>query len=157
MFIISLNSLHQKLQPIFSKYLEIENSINKSTSIREKVLEILNQNNILLISANSSKKKLKKIGIDPRQIIVSGGPLFVEDYKTLNPKIQKEALENIKKKCLRLVNQIKAENWKDKDLVFIYEEGNATDELILKKSNKITELISKKLKTLKIESWELIK
>jgi hypothetical protein len=117
----------------------------------------LNQNNIVLISANSSKKKLKKIGVDPRQIIVSGGPLFVEDYKILNPKIQKEALENIKKKCLRLVNQIKAENWKDKDIIFIYEEGNATDELILKKSNKIIELIGKNLKTLKIESWELIK
>ena len=132
-------------------------SINSAIPISERVREILNQENIALISSNSSKKKLKSIGIDPRRLIVSGGPLFVEDYKILNPKIQKEALENIKKKCIHLINQIKGENWKDKDLVFFYEEGNATDELILEKSNKITELIGKKLKTFKIESWDLLK
>ena len=87
-------------------------------------------------------------------MIVSGGPLFFEDYKVLDPNLQNDKLQIIKKKCDHLIHQIKNENWDEKDLIFIYEKGNLTDKFILDKKNQISELIGKKLKVLEIKSWK---
>ncbi len=149
-----LKSLYNKLKPIFSKYLKDENSVFTTTTLRDNILKTLNSNNFALISANSSKKKLKNIGIDPRRLIVSGGPLFFKDYMVLNPDIKNEQLQSIKKKCDRLINQIKNETWEEKDLVFIYEKGNFTDKFILDKINRLSELIGKQVKVLEIKSWK---
>ncbi|MCK4686806.1 MAG: DUF2100 domain-containing protein [Candidatus Lokiarchaeota archaeon] len=153
-FIELLKSLYNKLKPIFSKYLKDENSVFTTTTLRDNILKTLNSNNFALISANSSKKKLKNIGIDPRRLIVSGGPLFFEDYMVLNPDIKNEQLQSIKKKCDRLINKIKNETWDEKDLVFIYEKGNFTDKFILDKINRLSELIGKQVKVLEIKSWK---
>ncbi|MFX1410347.1 MAG: DUF2100 domain-containing protein [Promethearchaeota archaeon] len=153
-FIALLKSLHNKIEPIFSKYLTDDNSTHSETILRDKILKTLNRKNFALISANSSKKKLKNIGIDPRHLIVSGGPLFLEDFKVLNPNLQNDKLTIIKKKCDQLINQIKNENWEEKDLIFICEKGNLTDKFILDKKNQISELIGKKLKVLEIKSWK---
>ncbi|MFX1323014.1 MAG: DUF2100 domain-containing protein [Promethearchaeota archaeon] len=152
-FIELLKSLYNKLKPIFSKYLKDENSV-LTTTLRDNIFKTLNSNNFALISANSSKKKLKNIGIDPRRLIVSGGPLFFEDYVVLNPNIKNEQLQTIKKKCDRFINQIKNETWEEKDLIFIYEKGNFTDKIILDKINSLSELIGKQIKVLEIKSWK---
>jgi len=145
--------LYNKLKPIFSKYLKDENSV-LTTTLRDNIFKTLNSNNFALISANSSKKKLKNIGIDPRRLIVSGGPLFFEDYMILNPNIKNDQLQTIIKKCDRFINQIKKETWEEKDLIFIHEKGNFTDKFILDKINKISELIGKEVKVLEIKSWK---
>lgn len=158
-FLRKLEDLQKKLQPIFSKYLK-EDNISKSKKstkqIKENILEIMKNGNVALVSANSSKKKLKNIGFDPRLLIVSSGPLFFEDYKIVNPNISEEALKKIKKKCERILNQVKNENWNQKDLVFIYENNNPTDKLILKRINELTKLIGKTVKTFEIISWKVL-
>ena len=100
------------------------------------------------------KKKLKNIGIDPRNIIVSGGPLFFKDYKIINPNLSEPALENIKKKCERLIKQLENEDWSKQNLIFIYEKENPTDELILSKLDRISNIIGKNLKTFELKSWK---
>lgn len=152
-FISLLKSLQKKLVPIFSKYLKDDISTKE---IKKSILELMNAGKIALISANSSKKKLKSIGVDPRSLIVSGGPLFFEDYKIINPNLPVKALQGIKKKCDRLINQIKSKNWREKDLIFIYEKENPTDKLILNRTEEISNLIGKKVITFKIKSWKYL-
>ena len=159
-FISLLFSLQKKLQPIFSKYLKQDDKISsKKKSIfklKENIKEIMERDDIILISANSSKKKIKNLGFNPQNLIVSGGPLFIEDYKIINPNITNIALQGIKKKCERLTNQLKDENWKKKDLIFIYEKENPTDKLILKKLDEISNIIGKKIKPIEIKSWKAL-
>ena len=155
-FISKIETLHTKLRPIFSDYLNIENTTHKKSSedLKKAILNIVKDNMIVLISANSSKKKLINIGIDPRNLIVSGGPLFLEDYKIVNPNLSDQALVNIKKKCERLINQLENEDWSKKDSIFLYEKENPTDLLILNKIDRISNIIGKKMKTFELNSWK---
>jgi len=155
-FITKLESLHHKLKPIFSEYLSDEDmmSIETSEDVKNIILDLAKNNMIVLISANSSKKKLKNLGIDPRNVIVSGGPLFIEDYKVINPNLSENALENIKKKCDRLITRLENEDWSKNNLIFIYEKKNPTDLLILNKLDRISNIIGKNLKTFGLDSWK---
>ena len=155
-FILKLKSLQDKLTPIFSKYLKQDFTVKSKKDDKNLIELILNLNkkkNIFLVSANSGKKKLKTIGIDPRNIIVTGGPLLSEDYKIINPQLTENALSNIKKKCDTLKNEIEKRNWKESGLVFIYEDKNITDKLILEKINIISDIIGKNLETVVINLW----
>jgi len=81
-FISLLKSLQNKLQPLFSEYLTKEILIktnNSAEQIKNEILKLLTSDNIALISANSSKKKLKSLGVDSRRLIVTGGPIFVNE------------------------------------------------------------------------------
>lgn len=149
-----LKILQNKLQPVFSEYLNQETLSIPIESKKNEILQLINDKNIALVSANSSKKKLKSIGLDPRLIIVTGGPLFFEDYKIINPNLSDKALEGIKTKCEKLIYQIKNEDWNEKDLIVIYEKENPTDNLILNRINEISEFIKKKVLTIRLNSWK---
>jgi len=153
-FIILLKSLHKRLQPIFSKYLIDDDESKISQELINNIIKSLGNKNMALISANSSKKKLKSIGIDPRDIIVTGGPINYKDYKIINPNLTDNALTSIKKKCERIINQIRNEDWSHKDLIFIYETENATDKLILSKIEDISSLIGRSVRILEIRTWK---
>jgi hypothetical protein len=158
-FIEKLVDLHKNLQPLFSKYLKEEFILKTKKSInqlKEDIQDIIKNGNFALVSANSSKKKLKTIGFDPRLLIVTGGPLFSEDYNKINQNISDNAIISIKKKCERILTQIETINWNHKDLVFIYDSNNATDKLILKRIDALSKLIGKKVKTLEITSWNVL-
>lgn len=155
-FLFLLNSLNEKLQPIFSTYLkeeQISKIIKTKADKKAEILKIVEDNNVVLISANSAKRKLKNIGIDPRQFIVTGGPLSIEDYMHLNPNLSEKVRQGIKIKCEKLNNQLLKENWGNKDLIFIYESENPTDKLILNKLEDITKLIKKKPILIELKSW----
>jgi hypothetical protein len=154
-----LNKLNQKLQPLFSKYLTQESAVKTEASKigkKKTILEAISGEKVVLISANSSKKKLKSVGVDPRNIIVSGGPLFIEDYKVVNPNLPDKALPNIKKKCERVLNELKHEKWAGTELIFVHEKENATDKLILNKLEHISNLIQKKITTINVGSWDIL-
>jgi hypothetical protein len=158
-FIEKLVDLHKNLQPLFSKYLNEEFILKTKKSInqlKEDIQDIIESGNFGLVSANSSKKKLKTIGFDPRLMIVTGGPLFFEDYNKINQNISDNAIINIKKKCERFLTQIENINWNHKDLIFIYDSNNTTDKLILKRIDDLSKLIGKKVKTLEITSWNVL-
>jgi len=158
-FIEKLVDLHKNLQPLFSKYLKEEFNLKTKKSInqlKEDIQDIIKNGNFALVSANSSKKKLKTIGFDPRLLIVTGGPLFFEDYNKINQNISDNAIISIKKKCERILTQIETINWNHKDLIFIYDSNNTTDKLILKRIDALSKLIGKKVKTLEITSWNVL-
>ncbi len=157
-FLSLLKALQNKLQPIFSNYIKIESksleSIGKQLDPKEQMLELFNKKIVALISSNNAKKKLKNLGIDPRLLVVTGGPLSVEEYKTINPSITEDVLKGVKSKTERIFDQLKSENWEDKDLVFIYEQNNPTDQLILKRLEEVEKLIKKQVKTFAVNNWK---
>ncbi|MGQ4875059.1 MAG: DUF2100 domain-containing protein [Promethearchaeia archaeon] len=158
-FIKTLGSLKDKLEPIFFKYVITQKSKAESfnkESFRNEIIQLAEKNNFLLLSSNSAKKKLKSLGIDARNIFVSGGPLEPEDYKKVNPNLPEKALEGIKQKCTRLLNSIKTKNWSKSELYFIYEKDNPTDKLILDKISIISDIIKKDVKTIEIPSWKIL-
>lgn len=106
-----------------------------------------------MVSANSSKKILIKRGMDPRQIIVTGGPLFFEDYKIINPDIPEQALKGIQKKCDRILNELSSQDWKTHDLLFIYESDNKSDKLIIDKLDRLKDIVQTEIKLFEIPDW----
>ncbi|TFG27532.1 MAG: DUF2100 domain-containing protein [Promethearchaeota archaeon] len=155
-FISKIESLHNKLAPFFSEYLNDSESHSKKSSenIENLIFDLIKSNKVVLISANASKKKLKNFGLDPRNLIVSGGPLFPEDYKMVNPNLSDSAFINIKKKCKRIVNELKNIDWSNKNLVFLYEKANPTDLLILDKIERISNIIGSSIETVELISWK---
>lgn len=152
-----LQSLQEDLDPLFSEYLEGKKGFEPAElggDQREKIIDVIENGNMALISSNSAKDILKHWGLDPRQLIVTGGPLFLEDYQKVNPNIPDPALEGIKKKCEGIMETIKNENWNDKDLYFIYETENRADSYTYEKIERLSNLIGKKVKVIKISSWD---
>ena len=156
-FIKALKSLHDKLIPVFAKYLELEVPKSKKLSRIDSISnlrQLIDQNTIILDSATSSKKKLKGAGMYARNIIVSGGPLTMKNYTKVNPNIPEKALEGIEKKCERLKNELRTELQNDKTIVFVHENNNETDDIILEELDEISLKIGKKVKDYEIESWQ---
>lgn len=156
-FLTSLKNLKDLLNPVFSKYLAKKYLKQETESIEEKIKKITSLSETrdqVLVSSNSAKKILKALGIDPRDIIVSGGPLFFEDFKLVNPNIPDKVLPSIKKKCERILEELKSIDWKNKELYFIYEKEDFGDSLILDKMNRVEDLINKEVKTIALSSWD---
>lgn len=153
-----LEALRLKLQPIFSKYLDSryfkENNVNQK-EIEQYIIELIKKKKHIIVSASNSKKKLKNFGIDPRGIVVTGGPIFVENYKKVNPTLTDNALLGIKKKSEHLVNQIKKLAKSAKELIFLYEKDNLTDQIILKELDFLENTSDIKIKNYKIKSWKI--
>jgi hypothetical protein len=125
---------------------------------QEKETEFLRQikenKSYILVSANSSKKILKSYGVDPLNIIVSGGPLIFEDYKKVNPHLSNEVLSGIKKKCDNILELLNSNKLKNKDLFFIFETQNLTDKIIIKELSTNLDLIGKEVQLYGIRSWK---
>ncbi|MFO8019433.1 MAG: DUF2100 domain-containing protein [Promethearchaeia archaeon] len=152
-----LNQLYEKLAPIFAEYLNMSSTLQGEKDFKADLLERYDKDTVIMVSANSSKKILKKIGIDPRQIIVTGGPLFFEDYKTINPNIPNKALKGIQKKCDRILNELNNKDWENNDLLFVYESDNKSDRLIIDKLDKLKKIIQSDVKLFEISNWEDLK
>jgi hypothetical protein len=154
-----LEALRLKLQPIFSKYLNSRhfkhNDINQKVIDKRYLIELIKKKKFIIVSASNSKKKLKNIGIDPRSIVVTGGPLFVENYKKVNPNLTDNALLGIKKKSEHLVNQIKKLAQSAKDLIFLYEKDNLTDQIILKELDFLEDTYDIKITNYNVKSWKI--
>lgn len=158
-FLQLLTSLKNELEPLFSDYGQSTEKImagNSKIEVFNKLNNLMNNENMGLISSNTVKKKLKKAGFDPRRLIATGGPLLLDDYKTLNPNLSEAAINSIEKKCQTILIQIKNENWENKELIFIHEKNNPTDELIRKNIDHVTNLMGKKVKIFEIDAWDFL-
>ncbi|MGV9199112.1 MAG: DUF2100 domain-containing protein, partial [Promethearchaeia archaeon] len=149
--------LYEKLDPLFEEYLNVSSKIQGKKDYKQLLLNEVDKNTILLVSANSSKKVLKKMGFDPRNIIVTGGPIFFEDYKIINPEIPDQALQGIQKKCEKIFNELKSQDWESHDLLFIYEKDNKADNLIIEKIDRLKNIIDSEIELFELPDWDELK
>ena len=156
-YLFILESLQSKLLPLFSKYLKQHSPILKKKTKQElvkEIKEVIRNYNIIIVSSNSTKKKLKELGIDPRNVIVSGGPILVKNYSKINPNISDKTTQGIKKKSENLIIKLKNFSTQNKEIIFLYDHENFTDKIILEELVEISDLIGKNIISYDIISWK---
>ncbi|TFG15838.1 MAG: DUF2100 domain-containing protein [Promethearchaeota archaeon] len=155
LFNSSLNSLKSLLEPLFSKFLQtevIEKIKNEKFTELKKLME---KEGYILISASHSKKILKNLGFNPLKIIVSGGPLIIEDYLKINPNLSKKTLLGIERKTKNLMDKLKKIAREGSNIIFIYMTQNETDQIILEELNEIQKIIGKVISLFEISNWKI--
>jgi len=135
----------QKIKISLSKLNEILKNLNEKfgiqTSNEEKnILNLKNdlKNALIIVNSSKNRKKLLELGLNTAQILVSGGPVTVEDIKTLNPNISDVAFKNFQNKIDKFWKILKAKvEQSDYDrLILLIEENNVADQILL---NRIDE------------------
>ncbi|MHA1341720.1 MAG: DUF2100 domain-containing protein [Promethearchaeota archaeon] len=112
------------------------------------------QNKIILVSSNSEKKKLKKIGISLENIKVIGGPIDIKDYEKIGKKLPQNALNILNKKINALKQDLRNLVKNNNDIVFVYSLEDITDNINRTKIEFLEKEIGGKIKIIKINSWK---
>ena len=109
----------------------------------------------ILVSSNTVRKKLKTMGIDPRMIKSSSGPLFIEDYKELGHDLPEQALKGIQKKSDKIILDLKELAEANQEIMFIYAVDDITDNINIKRINELEDRIGAKIHLIQVASWDL--
>lgn len=109
----------------------------------------------ILVSSNSVRKKLKSLGLDPRLINSSSGPIFVDDYKKLGHNLPEKALNGIQKKIDNLISELKQIVDNRQEIIFIYAPDDITDNINIKRISELEEILGTKLELIQVQSWDL--
>lgn len=111
----------------------------EKTQERENIgVKIIDFTGILFVTVSSStKKRLLDLGIDPRFVVVTGGPLDVRDVKSLNPNISDEALETVRRKVEGVWRDIERKVPEAKKILVLAEKDNKGDLMVSEKAEEI--------------------
>jgi hypothetical protein len=106
---------------------------------KEKIeVKTIDFTGILFITVSSStKKRLLDLGVDPRFVVVTGGPLDAMDVKSLNPNISDEALETVRRKVEGVWREIERKVSEVKRILVLAEKDNKGDLIVSEKVDEI--------------------
>lgn len=116
-------------------------SINRTVEEPQgKIIEVrtVDFKDILFITVSSStRRKLLELGIDPRFVVVTGGPLDVADFKSLNPNMSDVALDTVRRKVETVWRDIERRTPEAKKILVLAEKGNKGDLMVAEKADEI--------------------
>ncbi|WXG40384.1 MAG: DUF2100 domain-containing protein [Candidatus Freyarchaeum deiterrae] len=93
---------------------------------------------ILFITVSSStRRKLLDLGVDPKFVVVTGGPLNAMDVKSLNPSIPEEALETVRRKVEGVWRDIEKRAPEANKILVLAERDNKGDLMVSERSGEI--------------------
>lgn len=93
---------------------------------------------ILFITVSSStRRKLLDLGIDSRFIVVTGGPLDVADFKSLNPNMSDVAIDTVRRKVETVWRDIERKMQGAKKILVLVEKDNRGDLMVAEKAEEI--------------------
>ncbi|MGQ9723133.1 MAG: DUF2100 domain-containing protein [Candidatus Jordarchaeum sp.] len=92
---------------------------------------------LFVVVSSSTRKRLLELGVDPRFVVVTGGPLNAIDVKSLNPSISDEALETVRKKVEGVWRDIEARTPEVERILVLVEEGNKGDLMVSERADEI--------------------
>lgn len=93
---------------------------------------------ILFITVSSStRRKLLDLGVDPKFVVVTGGPLNAMDVKSLNPSIPEEALETVRRKVEGVWRDIEKRVPEANKILVLAERDNKGDLMVSERSGEI--------------------
>nr|MDO8079696.1 DUF2100 domain-containing protein [Candidatus Freyarchaeota archaeon] len=106
---------------------------------RKKIgVKIIDFTGILFITVSSStRRKLLDLGVDPRFVVLTGGPLDAMDVKSLNPSISDEALETVRRKVEGVWRDIERKVSEAKRILVLAEKDNKGDLMVTEKADEI--------------------
>lgn len=92
---------------------------------------------LFVVVSSDTRKRLLELGVDPKFVVVTGGPLNAVDVKSLNPNISDEALETVKRKVDRVWRDIERKAPEVKRILVLVERGNKGDLMVSERANEI--------------------
>jgi len=97
----------------------------------EDEIKKLSEGFIILTSKGNFKRLLNRWGVESQRIVVAGVPLEAEDMLLINPRIPEQALDPIKKKILKVKNDLerKMDQFQVKDILVVVENDKAGEVL----------------------------
>jgi hypothetical protein len=113
---------------------------------------------LFIVNAPKNRKKLIDLGLSADQILATGGPIFENDIKIINPNIPETAFQTIQIKIQKfwksLQTKIKEEEFNK--VVFLIEENNVADKILLKRKDEFKSKLSLPIQYITISSFEQI-
>ncbi|MBS7250484.1 MAG: DUF2100 domain-containing protein [Candidatus Freyarchaeota archaeon] len=92
---------------------------------------------LFIVVSSSARKRLLDLGVDPRFVVVTGGPLDVSDVKILNPNISDGALENVRRKVESVWRDIERKAPEARRVLILAEAGNRGDLMVSERAGEI--------------------
>lgn len=149
----NLIKIHTKLNIIDEKF-GVLNSFQRNG---QKNSKYLSKQLLFLVSSAKNRKKLINLGLDPNQIIATGGPINPEDIRILNPNITESNLKGINNKIEKFWKTIesKLNESNYNSIILLIENANLADQILSKRVNEIKTRLSHSVKVLTIPTFDL--
>ncbi len=92
---------------------------------------------LFVVVSSSARKRLLDLGVEPRFVVVTGGPLNAVDVKALNPGISDEALEMVGRKVESVWREIESRAAEAERIVVLVEEGSEGGVMVSERADEI--------------------
>ncbi len=92
---------------------------------------------LFVVVSSSARKRLLDLGVEPRFVVVTGGPLNAVDMKALNPGISDEALEMVGRKVESVWREIESRAAEAERIVVLVEEGSEGGVMVSERADEI--------------------
>ena len=92
---------------------------------------------LFVVVSSSARKRLLDLGVEPRFVVVTGGPLNAVDVKALNPGISDEALEMVGRKVESVWREIESRAAEAERIVVLVEEGSEGGMMVSERADEI--------------------
>ena len=92
---------------------------------------------LFVVVSSSARKRLLDLGVEPRFVVVTGGPLNAVDMKALNPGISDEALEMVGRKVESIWREIESRAAEAERIVVLVEEGSEGGVMVSERADEI--------------------
>jgi hypothetical protein len=114
---------------------------------------------LFVVVSSSTRKRLLELGVDPRFVVVTGGPLNAIDVKSLNPNISDEALETVGRKVEGVWRDIERRAPEVERVLVLAEKGNKGDLMVSERADEIRrrtglQIFVKTFSSVQDLSWE---
>ena len=108
------------------------------------------------VSSSKNRKKLIDLGLDPAQIVATGGPITVMDIKTLNPQITTLALQNFQNKIQTfwtiLKSKVQEKFWNG--IILLLEKENVADKILSTHKDEFEKNLSLPIQIINISTFD---
>ena len=128
-----LKNVQDTLQVIMEKFGLEQQQIEERIEVKTIDLTGI----LFVVVSSNTRKRLLELGVDPRFVVVTGGPLNAIDVKSLNPSISDEALETVRRKVEGVWRDIERKAPEVKRILVLAEKGNKGDLMVSERADEI--------------------
>lgn len=155
----------QKIKTILIKLNGLLANLNENFGIKPQSEAIIQLDvkkalgtKLFVVNSPKNRKKLIDLGLNADQIVATGGPIFENDIKLINPNIPENAYQTIQIKIQKfwktIQTRIKEEDFNK--VVLLIEEENVADKILLKRKDDLRSRLSLPIQYITISSFEQI-
>jgi hypothetical protein len=115
-------------------------------------------NTLVILNSPKNRKKLADLGINADQIVVTGGPVFENDIKIINPTIPETAFKTIQVKIQKFWKtlQTKIQAGTFNKVILFLEDNNIADKILLDKKGEFQSRLSIPVHHITVSSFDQI-